>query len=135
MARPSKYTAQTVERIIEAIAKGASLKLAAAYGGISYDALNEWMHRNRQFRQQIESAEAHAAARWLDHIELAAQEGAWQAAAWKLERRYPDDYGRRERQDVHHSGAVKSIVEYSNDWKTPTVQLPAGRVVESEPAQ
>jgi hypothetical protein len=31
---------------------------------------------------------------WLAKIEAAANEGAWQAAAWKLERRYPHEYGR-----------------------------------------
>ena len=28
-------------------------------------------------------------------IEMAASEGNWQAAAWKLERRYPETFGRR----------------------------------------
>jgi hypothetical protein len=31
--------------------------------------------------------------KWLARIEQAASEH-WQAAAWKLERRYPKDYGR-----------------------------------------
>ena len=33
------------------------------------------------------------------HVAKAAQDGTWQAAWW-LERRRPDDYGRRDRVDV-----------------------------------
>ncbi len=37
----------------------------------------------------------------LTIIEIAGQSGKWQAAAWWLERRYPDEYGQRLRQDIH----------------------------------
>ena len=42
---------------------------------------------------------------WLAKIEQAANQGHWQAAAWKLERRYPQEYGRTV-QNVEHSGTV-----------------------------
>jgi hypothetical protein len=36
----------------------------------------------------------------LERIHAAAQEGAWQAAAWILERRYPHEYGRTVQEHV-----------------------------------
>jgi hypothetical protein len=45
-------------------------------------------------RSRLAEAEGRAAIGWLALIEQAAREGNWQAAAWKLERRYPETYGR-----------------------------------------
>ena len=41
----------------------------------------------RKFRERIKEAEGKATQRWLAIIERAANDGSWQAAAWKLERR------------------------------------------------
>ena len=94
MARKSKYTPETVAKIIEAIKMGATYELAAGYAGIHYDTFNEWMKHKAEFSEQIKSAEGVGAMIWLAKIERAASDGNWQAAAWKLERRYPHMYGR-----------------------------------------
>ena len=101
MARPAKYTPQAVERIVRALLQGATYQLAASYGGIHYDTFNEWRKRYPEFSDAVKSAEAGAAVGWLEQIEQAAASGTWQAAAWKLERRYPEDWGRRERVDLN----------------------------------
>lgn len=94
MARPTKYTPETVAKIVEAIKIGATYELAAGYAGISYETFNTWMKAKPQFSEQVKKAEGVAAMVWLAKIEKAASEGEWQAAAWKLERRYPRQYGR-----------------------------------------
>jgi hypothetical protein len=48
-----------------------------------------------EFYEATQKAESEGAMGWLAKIELAANDGNWQAAAWKLERRYPHDYGRQ----------------------------------------
>lgn len=103
MARPTKLTPEVKERISQAILMGATYELAAQYGGVSYDTFNEWMKRGAgategefsEFFEAIKSAEGKAVVGWLAKIEKAATGGNWQAAAWKLERRYPRDYGRQ----------------------------------------
>jgi transposase len=97
MARPSKYTPEAVERIVEALEQGATYEAAAAHAGVHYDTLNEWRKEFPEFSEALKGAEAKAELHWLEQIEAAAADGAWQAAAWRLERRYPARWGRRER--------------------------------------
>lgn len=117
MARPSKLTADVQDRIVEALKLGATFELAAQYGGVSYHSFNLWRKRGAaelervanarknasireserpyvEFYEATKKAEGEAAVAWLERIEQAARDGAWQAAAWKLERRYPQQYGR-----------------------------------------
>lgn len=95
MARPTKYNPETVKKIVDAIRVGATHELAAAYAGINQDTLTNWKHRYSDFSDAIKEAEGAGAVGWLAKIEKAANDGNWQAAAWKLERRYPQQYGRR----------------------------------------
>jgi transposase len=95
MARPTKYTPETAKKIVDAIRVGATFNLACAYGGISEDTFANWRQRYSDFADAVKEAEGVAAVKWLAVIDKAAQEGAWQAAAWKLERKYPQQYGRR----------------------------------------
>ena len=92
--RPDKYTPERVERIITAIRMGATQRLAAAYAGVDDDTVIRWRKRHAEFADAFKTAEGEASVGWLRKIEEAADGGAWQAAAWKLERRYPDEYGR-----------------------------------------
>lgn len=94
MGRRSKYTPETVEKLTDAIKLGATYELATGYAGIHYDTFNEWRNKKSEFSEAIKAAEGVAAVGWLAKIEKAANDGTWQAAAWKLERRYPHEYGR-----------------------------------------
>lgn len=94
MARKSKFTPDTQARIVQAIELGATYELAASYGGIHYDTFRTWMNEKPAFSEAVKAAEGKAVVKWLAKIEQAASDGNWQAAAWKLERRYPGDYGR-----------------------------------------
>lgn len=109
MARPNKYAPAVVEKICEAIRMGATYELAANYAGVSYTTFNDWHKNKPEFLQALNLAEGDAAVAWLKKIEAAAEDGAWQAAAWKLERRYPQEYGRTVI-DQKHSGKVDHTV-------------------------
>lgn len=108
MARPSKLTADVQARVVQAIMAGATYEHAAMYGGIAYRTFAEWMQKGAggrepyaQFVQAVKDAEGAAAVANLAHIRKAASDGTWQAAAWLLERRYPEMYGRQRHE---HSG-------------------------------
>lgn len=99
----SKLKEPVVSRLLEAIELGATYELACKYAGITYQTLLNWRTRGasaksgkyKTFVSELEEAEGRATVRWLNVIEQAAEDGTWVAAAWKLERRYPNEYGRK----------------------------------------
>lgn len=105
MPRHTKYTPEIGKRIADAIRLGATYELAAAYGGVSQDSLARWRTRFADFAEMLREAEGVGAIGWLARIEQAAKDGDWRAAAWKLERRYPQDYGRTV-QDHRHTHEI-----------------------------
>ena len=102
MARPSHFTKKVREKVIEALTVGATYKIAADYAGISYSTLRMWLreaengnNKYKEFERDVRQASASAAIGWLDVLESASTVH-WQAAAWKLERRFPNEYGKRD---------------------------------------
>lgn len=106
----SKYTPERVDKILKAIAVGATFGHACAYAGIDHDTFNNWRKRYSEFSDAVKEAEGKSVVGWLAKIEKAASDGNWTAAAWKLERRFPDDYGRREK------------IEHANPDGTPLLE-------------
>lgn len=84
------------------ISIGTPIMMACDGVGISYPAYNKWMHKGedavsgqyRDFYKAIKKAEADMVARSVARIQKAAQDGTWQADAWLLERRCPQEFGR-----------------------------------------
>jgi len=111
MARRSKYNPDCVARIIQAIDMGATYELAAGYAGISPDTMTNWKDKHSDFSDKLREAEGRAAVKWLAKIEQAATDD-WKAAAWKLERRHPQAYGKtvQENQITGKDGEALEIV-------------------------
>ncbi len=136
MARPSKLTADLQRRVVEAISLGATLEHAAQYGPIDYATLRRWVVAGEKnpgtpygdFRMAVLEAEARAVVVWLAQIEKAARDGDWRAAAWKLERRHPQIYGR----SVHElTGANGGPLEVRPvDYRTLVAPLTSGPVAD-----
>ena len=137
MAARSKYTPEVVKRLCDAIALGATYDLACKYAGISDELFRQWRANKVGFLGAVKEAEGRAAIGWLAKIERAANEGTWQAAAWKLERRYPEDYGRTVQSQQHsgtitqeHSGVVEvRAIDYRQSIRAlgpPNVEDAAG---------
>lgn len=135
MARKSKYTSDVIKRLVEAIELGATYELACHYAGISFQTFNEWQKTKPEFLETIKAAEGLAIVGWLYKIEQAAKDGNWQAAAWKLERRYPDLYGR--------PGILKHEVSGPNGGSIPVefvaraaiAEVAAGSITDSASAE
>lgn len=120
--RPTDLTPAVQARIVQAIVGGNDNKVAAAYAGIGESTFYAWLERGRkerarlaaspnarpraketpfvEFLASIEKAQADAETRNVALIAKAAQEGTWTAAAWWLERKYPERWGRKERHEV-----------------------------------
>jgi transposase len=122
VARPSKLTDAVIPKLAEAIRLGATYEIACKYAGVTYQTLRNWIidgetaregSAARNLRDKLEEAEGRGAVQWLAVIEKAAKEGTWQAAAWKLERRYNKDYGNRTTVDFNLRQEVKELAKDS----------------------
>lgn len=88
MARPSKYTPETVQTICHALKLGATRTAAADYAGVSYDSFKRWFDTKAEFCEAVKKAEAELQLRCLARVVKAAEDGSWQAAMTLLERRF-----------------------------------------------
>jgi len=111
MARPTKYTPETANRVLEGIRLGMTWRHAAAYAGVSVLTIRRWCQRYADFGRQLEEAEGHAVAANMERIRQAALNGDWRASAWILERRWPEDYGARQRVDQTITVDVRKAAE------------------------
>jgi hypothetical protein len=100
MGRPLKLTADLQAKLVQALALGSTRRAACEYAGIGEATLREWLTRRgavySALAAAIKEAEAKSTIGALAKIQKAATDGQWQAAAWLLERRHPEEYGRRQ---------------------------------------
>jgi len=104
MARPSKLTPELQKRIGENIALGLTYRLAAESAGVTYKLLNLWMQQGKnstsgkyfQFAQYINKCNADGALKLLERLNEAVKAGNCTVCMWILERRFSEDFGRRQ---------------------------------------
>ena len=106
MGRRSKYTDETVKKLIQAISLGATDGDACAYAGIDEATFYRWQSSKSDFRDRITRARP---AGWIADLQViakAAQGGDWRAAAEHLDRtRSPY----RKSLDLNHSAETSFI--------------------------
>jgi transposase len=107
VARPDKLTPEIQQKIVDSLRMGNYIETASAYAGINKTTLYDWLKRGarekrgkyKQFSNAVEKAMAEAEMRDVALIAQAAKEN-WQAAAWRLERKYPARWGRKTQHEV-----------------------------------
>lgn len=99
-------TVDVQSQICAALQRGNYIETSAAFAGINKSTLFMWLKQGRKdiedgkankhtrFIDAVEKAQAEAEVRDLEHVDRAAGAGSWQAASWKLERRFPKRWGR-----------------------------------------
>jgi transposase len=121
MGRPILLTPELHEEIIDNLRAGAYVETAAAAAGVNKTTFYEWLKRGARakredkwpkadqkfvdFSNAVKRAQADSEMRDLGLIGLAAATN-WTAAAWRLERKHPERWGRRERHDVNLTGTL-----------------------------
>ncbi len=86
-----KKTPATLKIIYKAIADGLTQRDAAALAGISEDTFSLWKNDNSDFSEQIRKKEIEHKRKLIQIIEKASLR-SWQAAAWRLERKYKEEF-------------------------------------------
>lgn len=116
--RPTKLTEDLITEIANYVKAGNDIHICCQAVGICKTQFYNWMKRgndisnglHRKFRDSILRAQAFAEIRDVVVVDRAATDGDWRAAAWKLERRAPDRWGRREALAIEHGGQIKQVV-------------------------
>lgn len=111
---PTKLNPQIHDKIVAFVRAGSYVETAASASGISKNTFYDWLRRGaaqdkgiyRDFSDAVEKALAESEIVDVDRIGKAAKDGQWQAAAWRLERRFPDRWGRSDRYRLEHSGSI-----------------------------
>ena len=121
----SKLTPETHNNIVKLIRIGVPHKHAAQANGIDERTYYNWMKWGSkrkegpyfQFFQDIKKAESESIARDVAQIEKAASEGKWQASAWRLERRHPQEWALKTEQKIEHSGKIDNAITFKFETK------------------
>jgi len=118
--RKTKLTSELQKQICDLIKRGNYTKTACLAVGIDESCYYKWIKRGEeaktgiyfQFVQSIKRVQEEAKVRYLERIREAADNGNWTAAAWFLERKYPDEWGKKEKHTLEgkmeqkHSGKI-----------------------------
>ena len=137
--RPTKLTSELTEEIAQYLRAGNYIETTAALVGINRDSIYEWLKRGAkeqerlsknprarlrkreaifvEFSDTVKKAQAQSEAMLVGLIGKAAQKN-WTAAAWRLERKYPDKWGRTERNvATAQDDPVKELAKQISDLR------------------
>jgi hypothetical protein len=95
----SKYTPQIVKKIIDLVKMGNFKSPAARACGISHDTLWRWETEHPEFSEALKNAEANGEAELVKKIKKASGKN-WTAAAWMLERKNHQRWGRKDKLEM-----------------------------------
>lgn len=104
------FSQAAADAVVKNLREGAYLETSAAAAGIDRFTLRVWLKKgNREDRRKLDTPYARFARRVrtaqaqaeMDDVRVIrdARSESWQAAAWRLERKYPERYGRKDRTD------------------------------------
>lgn len=114
LKRKNKASETRINIILDAISHGYSQRDAAKLAGISEDTISNWK-KDSDFSEQMEQKEIEYKYSLLKTIQDAGQK-SWQACAWILERKYPNEFGKSKEYEKTESlfQAQQAILERLN---------------------
>lgn len=113
MARPTDYTPDIGDRILELMASGLSLAAAAAECDVHRQRVYEWEARHPEFADTVKLARVKRQA-FLEKRLLSAGEGpVVTSSIFALKNAGPEDW--RDKREVEHSGGVEVSTKEQRD--------------------
>jgi len=98
--RATKYTKIRAHNICSNIASGNTLRAAALAEGISEATFHRWRNEKADFAKMVEQAIGVSEASLVQKLTSSED---WRAAAWILERRFPQTWSKKDHIDMHVS--------------------------------
>jgi len=91
--RPTKYSPETVHKLLAGLADGLPIKSACIIAGIGVSTLSDWREKYPELEERMAEAREKARLKMLQRIKRAS-ENDWRAAAEWLRLTFPQDYRR-----------------------------------------
>lgn len=85
---------EIVEQLETRLRSGSYLDVACRAVGVDAAELDELMRTDAKLRDRLDAARASVEVANVALVQRSARDGNWQAAAWLLERLYPERYAR-----------------------------------------
>ncbi len=115
--RKTKLNKELTDEIVKRIRAGNYIKVACQAVGISQTSYFDWINKGEQgiepyaeFLGAIKKAESEAHVHFVAIIAAQAS-SQWQAAAWWLERKYPGQWGKREKIEISQEQVSSKEIE------------------------
>ena len=105
---PMKLTPEVQAIIVTAVRTGASVGFAAELAGVSRRSVFNWMKDVEPFATAVSKARAGYAE---DLRRKIGDSEDWKAAAWLLERQFPDEFSKVERHEVTAEAVRAEVIE------------------------
>lgn len=114
-----KLSKQTISEAVRLVSLGLNDKDVADYIGVAPQTFSTWRNHPKnslqhELSEALKKADSQRKAALLSRI-IGASDTSWQAAAWLLERRYPEEYAKPKRPEedttVEVISAVKGLTE------------------------
>lgn len=100
----SLLTKDVADDLRDKILRGLTEEQACELAGVNYGTYTQWLVKYPLFKEFIRRVKAQVEYDALEYIRDAMSGGTWSAAAWFLERKYPQRYGKRDvlKQQIYH---------------------------------
>jgi type IV secretory pathway TrbF-like protein len=123
--------------IVVALRAGNYVETAAALAGVNKTTVYDWLSKGArgqgklfvEFSNAVKRAQAESEARDVATV-LQASATNWQAAAWRLERKFPHRWGRKDRleAEIEHKGSGVKI-QFVQMTAAEIASLPTVRLI------
>jgi len=122
-----KKSPALLAEILQTIRDGQPITRAARLNGINPDTVHRWRKEDPEFDEALEDALEFQIAVLVRKVDQAS-DSDWKAAAWRLERLRPDEFGaKREVSVTTQSNGIAEVIamiEQTNDSVKPTGEEP-----------
>tara|TARA_R100000278_G_scaffold54958_2_gene45753 strand:- start:458 stop:925 length:468 start_codon:yes stop_codon:yes gene_type:complete len=114
--RACKYNQIRVHNICTHISNGNTFRASALAEGISEATFHRWRKEHEEFDELVEEAIGISEAKLVNKL---AQSEDWRAAAWILERRFPQSWTKKDHIDMHVSRSegldeIKAMIQQTD---------------------
>jgi transposase len=136
--RPTKATAETMNKILDGIKAGMSYEGACGVARVSWVTFDKWRKAGEAgesekfigFLRELRYAEAIAEAEMLKKLK---EDPDTKWVAWRLERRFPDRWGKKEQVKQEISGPDNTPIQVVSNMSDEEVISRARRILDTRP--